>query len=115
MPAAVRAVVAPRRSRVRVAAALVVSVAVLTACGGTGGGSGRVVPDGQATIAMAFGPSAGYGVDTDDAFVLSQLGVTESLVASGPDGQPRPALATTWAQQSDPRTWRFELRPGVTF
>lgn len=115
MLAAVRAVVAPRRSRVRVAAALVVSAAVLTACGGTGGGSGRVVPDGQATIAMAFGPSAGYGVDTDDAFVLSQLGVTESLVASGPDGQPRPALATTWAQQSDPRTWRFELRPGVTF
>lgn len=74
----------------RVAAALVVSVAVLTACGGTGGGSGRVVPDGQATIAMAFGPSAGYGVDTDDAFVLSQLGVTESLVASGPTGSPDP-------------------------
>ena len=56
------AVVQPRRSRLRVTAALAVSAAVLTACGGTGGGSGRVVPDGQATIAMAFGPSAGYGV-----------------------------------------------------
>ncbi|MEJ8279745.1 ABC transporter substrate-binding protein [Pseudonocardia spirodelae] len=104
-----------RRSPVRAAAALLACVAVLTACGGTGGGTGRVVPDGRVTIAMAFGPSAGYAVDTDDAFVLSQLGVTESLVASGPDGRPRPALATAWAQQADPRTWRFELRPGVSF
>lgn len=115
MPAAPAAVSGRRRPRLRVAAALAVSVAILTACGGSGGGTGQVVPDGRLTLAMAFAPAAGYAVDTDDAFVLSQLGVTESLVAAGADGQARPALATAWEQQADPRTWRFELRPGVRF
>ncbi|WP_075298520.1 MULTISPECIES: ABC transporter substrate-binding protein [unclassified Pseudonocardia] len=115
MPAEPAVVPPRRRSPVRVAAVLAVSTAILTACGGPGGGTGQVVPDGTLTLAMAFAPAAGYAVDTDDAFVVSQLGVTESLVASGPDGQPRPALATAWEQQSDARTWRFELRPGVTF
>ena len=103
------------RSRIRVAVALAASAAILTACGGSGNGTGQVVPDGQMTIAVAFGPGAGYAIDTDDAFVLSQLGVTESLVASGTDGRARPALATAWEQEGDPRSWRFELRPGVTF
>ncbi|MBC3194646.1 ABC transporter substrate-binding protein [Pseudonocardia sp. C8] len=111
MPAAVPP---RRRSRLRIAAALAVSTVLLAACGGSGEGTGRIVPDGRLTIAMAFGPGAGYAIDTDDAFVLSQLGVTEPLVASGADGRPRPALATEWAR-TDPRTWRFALRPGVTF
>ncbi|ANY06865.1 hypothetical protein AFB00_11830 [Pseudonocardia sp. HH130630-07] len=95
-------------------AALAAGALVLTSCGG-GGGTGQVVPDGRLTLAMAFAPGAGYAVDTDDAFVLSQLGATESLVASGPDGRANPALAVSWEQQADPRTWRFELRPGVRF
>ncbi|GAA1394316.1 ABC transporter substrate-binding protein [Pseudonocardia kongjuensis] len=116
MPAVPVAVARRRRSPLRVAAALAASAAILTACGGPGGGTGEIVPDGELTLAMAFGPGAGYAVDTDDAFVLSQLGVTESLVASGADGEARPALATGWEQQADdPRTWRFELRPDVTF
>lgn len=115
MPAAPAAAPPHRRPRLRIAAALAASAAVLAACGGSGEGTGQVVPDAQLTVAMAFAPGAGYAIDTDDAFVLSQLGVTETLVASGADGQARPALATAWEQQPDPRTWRFELRPGVTF
>ncbi|MEV1293925.1 ABC transporter substrate-binding protein [Pseudonocardia sp. NPDC049635] len=104
------------RSPLRIAATLAAAAAVLAACGGPGGMAGEIVPDARITLAMAFGPSAGYAIDTDDAFVLSQLGVTESLVASGSDGEARPALATGWEQQQDdPRSWRFELRSGVTF
>lgn len=102
------------RRPLRTAAALVAAAAVLTGCGGSGGGTGRVVPDARLTVAMAFAPGAGYAIDTDDASVLSQLGVTETLVAAGPDGRARPALATSW-ERIDPRTWRFRLRPGVTF
>lgn len=100
------------RTRARVALVCAV-VGLLAACGG-GGGSGAVVPDGRITIAAQFSPGAGYGIDTDDAYVLSQLGVTESLVAAGTDGVPRPRLATAWTRV-DPRTWRFTLRPGVLF
>ncbi|MEQ3552197.1 ABC transporter substrate-binding protein [Pseudonocardia nematodicida] len=105
---------APARSRLRSTAALALTAVVLTACGGAGGGTGEVVPDARMVVAVAFGPDAGYAIDTDDAFAVSQLGVTESLVASGPDGEARPLLATSW-EQTDPRTWRFELREGVTF
>jgi peptide/nickel transport system substrate-binding protein len=76
--------------------------------------TGEPVPDGDLTIAMQFAPRSGYALDTDDAFVLTQLGATETLVAAGPDGQPVPRLAASWAR-ADPQTWRFELRPGVTF
>lgn len=115
MLAAPAAVPRHRRPRFRLGVALAASAVILAGCGGSGGGTGQVVPDAQLTVAMAFGPGAGYAIDTDDAFVLSQLGVTESLVASGPDGQARPALATAWQQEADPRSWRFELRPGVRF
>ena len=46
--------------------------------------------------------------------MLTQLGATETLLNTGPDGDGAPGLATEW-QQVDPRTWRFTLRPGVTF
>ncbi|MDQ4117782.1 MAG: ABC transporter substrate-binding protein [Actinomycetota bacterium] len=100
------------RTRARVAAACA-AVGLLAACGG-GAGGGAVVPDGRATLAVQFSPDSGYGIDTDDAYVLSQLGVTDTLVASGADGVPRPRLATAW-DQVDPLTWRFTLRPGVVF
>lgn len=103
----------PTRRRVGLALACA-ALGLVTGCGGGGVGSGAVVPDAQLTIAMQFAPGAGYAVDTDDAFVVSQLGVGESLVASGADGVARPSLATEWSQ-TDPRTWRFVLRPNVMF
>jgi peptide/nickel transport system substrate-binding protein len=72
------------------------------------------VPDGELAVALQFPPRSGYAVDTDDAFILTQLGAVETLVAAGPDGEAVPHLAAAW-QQVDPLTWRFELRPGVTF
>ncbi|TCK27787.1 ABC transporter substrate-binding protein [Pseudonocardia endophytica] len=101
------------RTRARVALACA-AVGLLAACGGGGSGTGVPVPDGRITVAAQFSPDSGYGIDTDDAYVLSQLGVTESLVASGTDGVARPRLATAW-NQVDPRTWRFTLRHGVVF
>jgi len=40
--------------------------------------------------------------------------VFERLVDFDPNGDPRPALATSWAWL-EPERWRFELRPGVRF
>ncbi|MFC5233427.1 ABC transporter substrate-binding protein [Pseudonocardia zijingensis] len=107
----------PRHGRHRRSAlvTVIVVVALLAACGPGGGGEGGApVPDGELRIAAQFAPRAGYAVDTDDAFVLTQLGATEALTAAAADGQVRAALAESWTQL-DPLTWRFVLRPGVTF
>lgn len=76
-------------------AALVVLVAV-PACSGAEPGArpGQAVPDGQLTVALEFAPKAGFAIDTDDAFVLSKLGVTETLVTPAADGTVAPRLAT---------------------
>jgi peptide/nickel transport system substrate-binding protein len=95
--------------------ATVVALAFLAACGGgSGTGGGTPVPDGELRIAAQFSPRSGYAIDTDDAFILTQLGATEALTSATADGQVRPALAESWTQV-DPLTWRFVLRPGVTF
>ncbi|WP_308259032.1 ABC transporter substrate-binding protein [Pseudonocardia sp. H11422] len=91
-----------------------VTALLLAACGGATASSGTVVADGELTAALQFAPRSGYAIDTDDAFVLTQLGATETLVATGEDKQPLPRLATGWTRV-DPLTWRFELRPGVSF
>lgn len=97
------------------AAVLAVLASALVACGsGAAAGTRIPVPDGTLTIAMQFGPRSGYAIDTDDAFVLAQLGATETLVAATPEGGGAPSLATAW-EQVDPQTWRFRLRAGVTF
>ncbi|HEY4005280.1 MAG TPA: ABC transporter substrate-binding protein [Pseudonocardia sp.] len=72
------------------------------------------MPDGKLTVAVEFGPKAGLAIDTDDAFVLTALGVDETLVRADPSGQGQPGLATS-CQRIDPRTWRFQLRQGVLF
>ncbi|MCW0213534.1 MAG: ABC transporter substrate-binding protein [Pseudonocardia sp.] len=107
---------ARRRSRTTLTGTCLAAVlALATACGGaTGAATGPVRPDGELRVALQFSPRSGYAMDTDDAFVLHQFGATETLVNSGSDGRPQPGLATSWAQV-DPTTWRFDLRPGVTF
>ena len=45
--------------------------------------------------------------------LATRLGVTQPLTTLV-DGEPRPLLATAWTQTS-PTTWRFTVRPGVTF
>ncbi|MCE0763802.1 ABC transporter substrate-binding protein [Pseudonocardia kujensis] len=104
-----------RRLRARPVVALAVLLGLVTACGSGAGPSGTPVPDGELRLAAQFAPRSGYAMDTDDAFVVAQLGSAETLVEAGPDGTPQPGLATSWAQTADPRTWRITLRPGVTF
>jgi peptide/nickel transport system substrate-binding protein len=94
----------------------VVAVLVLLVACGRGGDAeaGTPVPDGELRIAAQFAPRSGPAIDTDDAFILTQLGATEALTSASADGQARPALAESWTQV-DPVTWRFVLRPGVVF
>src|SRR3954451_3222541 len=50
-----------------------------------------------------------------ETFTLSWLGqVYEPLVGRGKNLELVPALATKW-EQTDPKTWRFHLRPNVKF
>lgn len=65
-------------------------------------------------IALSFPPRAGLSVFSDDAFLLSRLGVTETLVRANSSGEAEPLLATSW-EQTTATTWRFALRKGVTF
>ncbi len=106
---------APLRPRCTLLATAVAVLALVAGCGqGAGAASGRPLPDGELRVAAQFSPRAGYAIDTDDAFILAQLGATESLTSAAADGQVRPALAESWTQV-DPLTWRFVLRSGVTF
>lgn len=104
----------PRLPRAGAAVLAVVAFAAVACGGGAASPTGTPIPDGTLTVAMQFSPRSGYAIDTDDAFVLAQLGATETLVDADEDGRGIPRLATEWAQV-DPRTWRFTLRPGVTF
>ena len=72
----------------RALSVLLCLIAALTACGTTPSAApGSPVPDGRLTVAVEFGPKAGLAIDTDDAFVLSTLGVDETLVRADPSGQ----------------------------
>ncbi|MBW0117367.1 ABC transporter substrate-binding protein [Pseudonocardia abyssalis] len=103
---------APTRSRAVVLALL---ACLVTACGaGAAPVTGVAVPDGAVSIGLQFAPRSGLAIDTDDAFVLTQLGAVETLVAVDGERRPQPGLATQWTQ-TEPTTWRFTLRPGVTF
>ncbi|MDQ2788719.1 MAG: ABC transporter substrate-binding protein [Actinomycetota bacterium] len=104
-----------RAARGTFSVVLLCLLAMLAGCASTQrSSSGSPVPDGRLTVALEFGPKAGFAIDTDDAFVLTELGVVETLVRADPNGQGLPGLANSW-QRIDPRTWRFQLRPGVSF
>ncbi|MGO4427047.1 ABC transporter substrate-binding protein, partial [Streptomyces sp. MCAF7] len=61
-----------------------------------------------------FAPAANWALETDDSFVLSKAGCLETLVKYQTGGAIKPMLATSW-NQTDPATWDFTLRQGVTF
>lgn len=55
-----------------------------------------------------------WALETDDAFLLTVLGVAEGLTRNGFDGSLEPRLATEWSRTGD-LTWEFTLREGVAF
>ncbi|WIX32807.1 ABC transporter substrate-binding protein [Salinicola sp. JS01] len=70
--------------------------------------------DRRLRVAMLQPPRSGLNPLTDDAFKLSRWRTAETLIRLDTNGDPQPFLATEW-DQLDPQTWRFTLRPDVTF
>ncbi|WP_424926798.1 ABC transporter substrate-binding protein [Amaricoccus tamworthensis] len=48
-------------------------------------------------------------------YIFTRMGVTETLVNAGTDGQLTPGLATVWSVSNDGLTWTFDLRDDVVF
>jgi len=76
----------------------------------------RIAEDGtkQLVIGEVFWPTAGFAIETDDAFNLTGWGVAETLVKVDFDGQMGPNLAESWTRTNE-TTWTFILRSDVTF
>ncbi len=66
------------------------------------------------TIAAPFAPSNNGAIETDDSFLLSRMGITETLIRIDFDGQVKPYLAQSWSLRDD-SAWEFELREDVRF
>src|SRR5215204_4254079 len=98
----------------RGAALSLAALLTVSACGGftNSGGSGTTAGD-SLTIALQFTPKSGYALETDDAFVLSQVGCLETLLRYNfQEGELQPMLATKWTQ-TEPTAWDFTIRDGV--
>ncbi|GAB2743677.1 ABC transporter substrate-binding protein [Salinifilum aidingensis] len=90
--------------------ALALVTALLAGCGFTGaGGEGNALH-----AAIGIPPRSGWSPASDDAILLTQLGVTESLTEVDLRGRAHPELAESW-QRSGEREWRFTLAGGVRF
>jgi peptide/nickel transport system substrate-binding protein len=98
------------------AALCIAALLPVTACGSfTSSGGAASATDRSLTIALQFTPKAGYALETDDAFVLTQVGCLETLLTYDfGAGELKPLLATKWTQTS-PTAWDFTLRQGVKF
>ncbi len=78
------------------------------------GFSPALASGGKIIVAEPFGPSSGWALETDDAFVLTKAGCLEALARVDFDGELTPALAKSWKQAS-PTEWDFKIRKGVEF
>ena len=66
------------------------------------------------TVAAPFSPSNNGAIETDDSFILSRAGATETLVKIDFDGEVKPFLAESWSLM-DGNAWEFKLRESVNF
>jgi peptide/nickel transport system substrate-binding protein len=95
---------------------------LLAGCGGSipsasqgSPGASDAVDGASVTVAMADEPQAMDPQAKDDGFMRAVLAnVFDALVDRAPDGEYIPVLAESW-EQVDTTTWRFKLRPNVTF
>lgn len=81
---------------------------------GDAGGADAAAPDDRIRIAHLQPPRSALSPLSDDAFKLSRWSTAETLVVLDEAGDAQPALATAW-EQVDDLTWRFAVRPDVTF
>lgn len=52
---------------------------------------------------------------TDTGHVMTRMQIAETLVVVEPDGQLVGGVAESWSVDDDKLTWRFNIRPGVSF
>ncbi|MEJ2867692.1 ABC transporter substrate-binding protein [Actinomycetospora sp. OC33-EN08] len=95
----------------RLVPVLLAAALLLAGCFSGGGGSDDGA--GRLRVGLSFPPTAGLSPYGNEATLATRLGVTESLTALV-GGEAQPVLATAWTQTT-PTTWRFTVRPGVTF
>ncbi|HEX6595830.1 MAG TPA: ABC transporter substrate-binding protein [Acidimicrobiales bacterium] len=98
---------------------------VATACGGGGDDDGGTTAqqggdiDTNATIRVGANEDQwtvnGTGAKATHFMYVTNQNVYEPLIYLGSDYTLKPALATSWQLQPDGKTWRFNLRRGVTW
>lgn len=97
---------------------LVVAVACSSAAPGPGASAatGAASPAAEKLVVVGSErtPTGSWALETDDAYFLSAMGVSEGLTRIDFDGSLKPSLATQWTQ-TGPTTWEFTLRGGVKF
>jgi peptide/nickel transport system substrate-binding protein len=95
------------------------SLLAIAACGGGGSGSGTAEASTGDLVRIVL-PEEPPTLEPCDASLtatgrVTRANITEALTERDPStGELLPALATEW-EQTDPTTWRFTLRDGVTF
>jgi peptide/nickel transport system substrate-binding protein len=52
---------------------------------------------------------------TDIGYILTRIGVAQTLVEVEPDGKLVGGVAARWSVDVDGKTWRFAIRPGMQF
>src|SRR6266851_2024462 len=68
------------------------------------------------TLTVGFGLTTGQSSQGGMQQVVRTVGgILERLVNFGRDGRPQAGLFDRWSTTSDGLTWKFHLRPGVTF
>ena len=65
-------------------------------------------------VTGAFDVSANWAMYSSEAYIGTRAGCYEGLTQITDDLRVEPLLATSW-EQTDPNTWVFQLREGVTF
>lgn len=104
-----------RPSLLSAAAAVTLSLAVLTACGSNpqnGPGTAAAGND----VLDVIGPYEVHGLDPATAEgIFTRLQVAETLVDADGTGRLRPGLATEWKASKNGLVWEFTLREGAAF
>ncbi len=80
----------------------------------TGSSGGDDSGDGHVVYASQFAPIAAWALETNDAFILTNMGCLEPLVRYDFDGSLQPGLAESW-EQTSPTEWTVTLREDVEF
>ena len=84
-----------------------------TTSGGDTGGEAVVpsLPEGAVSSSIVLDPA----VNSDDTARAIDAAIYETLIVTGTDGQPAPALAQSWVISDDELDYIFSLRSGVSF